>query len=213
MLDLNRLYRHKRIENWNNARDAASSWVCGGADVEPLPGEQMQPQSSRPTASAASNRDGYRVRMTSCDRAESTIRGRFAGDQECMVVRSSVRLLILVGVLWLMAAVGLGVPAAQASSGQNAASSESLGVGSSGMELLTGVDERREAEEAALASPEAVAERERSRTEFAGYGRNAAVALAERVFEIQTAASKQAGSDQALRRSRPDSDTPSPAAG
>jgi hypothetical protein len=52
-----------------------------------------------------------------------------------------------------------------------------------GGESLIG-GQRASAEEARLASPEAVAEREASRTEFVGLGREASVALAEKDFGI-----------------------------
>ncbi|MHB1569488.1 MAG: hypothetical protein ACYC0H_09825, partial [Solirubrobacteraceae bacterium] len=53
------------------------------------------------------------------------------------------------------------------------------------MELLLGGQLGREAEEARLANPEAVQERERSRTAYSAISGKQAVALGERVFEIQ----------------------------
>jgi RHS repeat-associated protein len=101
-------------------------------------------------------------------------------------VGRSSKVLIAVGVLllWLMAVVGFGVPAVQAQSSQSSAP-ESLSAGSWSMELLTGGDERRAAAEAALASPEAAAERARSRTEYEGLKAAEAVSLAEGKFGIQ----------------------------
>jgi RHS repeat-associated protein len=95
--------------------------------------------------------------------------------------------LVAVGVLllWLVAVVGFAVPVVQAQPSQTAVQSGLLGVGSSSMELLTGGDERRAAEEAVLADPEAVAARARSRTQYEGLKAPEAILLAERTFMIQ----------------------------
>src|ERR1700680_3605838 len=54
-----------------------------------------------------------------------------------------------------------------------------------GVQSLDGAQQSQAARQAQLANPEAVAERERSRTEFEGLGGSASVSLAERVFGIE----------------------------
>src|SRR5262245_56711670 len=70
----------------------------------------------------------------------------------------------------------------------NVLASESLGVGGEGSVLsgpVGGAVQGAEEESVRLSSPEALAEDARSRSEFQGYRRAAAVALAKRVFGIE----------------------------
>ncbi len=62
--------------------------------------------------------------------------------------------------------------------------------------LLLGAQSAEESEQARLANPEAVAERERSRTEYEGLKGPAAVSLAERVFDVERPAWTAPGSQE-----------------
>jgi RHS repeat-associated protein len=91
-------------------------------------------------------------------------------------------------VSWLACAPALTPGAAYAAPTGPEAGAPTLAAGGSlvapDVELLAGAEAAGEAREAQLDSPEAVAERERSRTQYEGIGGGEAVALAERVFDI-----------------------------
>jgi RHS repeat-associated protein len=105
-------------------------------------------------------------------------------------------------MLWLLAVAGFSAPATQAQAVQSITPGEGLYSDSSSMELLTGVDERRNAEEAVLAGPEAIAARARSRTQYERLDGVEAVSLAERVFGIAHPQWVAPGSERGARIDR-----------